>query len=141
MKERCSFIIKISCIPIRLESQKRNNALFSTCRKIRHYVSIIRVCNGSNKVCKGSPRDPRGAQQDSPVRGTRQSELMAVTFIFRLRKLNVFSLTRIQVWCSTFILRGLRACEKNKTRPLLCRARLVHGGHCIFLAPRPCVSA
>jgi len=86
VKERCSFIIKISCIPIRLGSQERNNALFSTCRKIRHYVSIIRVCNGSNKVGKGSPGDPRGAQQDSPDRVTRQSELMAFTFIFRLRK-------------------------------------------------------
>ena len=57
-------MMKISYISIRTESQERNNALFSTCRKIRHYVSIIRVCNGNNKVRKGALGPPGVPRQD-----------------------------------------------------------------------------
>lgn len=113
-------MMKISYISIRTESQERNNALFSTCRKIRHYVSIIRVCNGNNKVRKGSPGAPRCTPARLPAPISRQSELMVFTFISRPRKeLKVFSLTLTQVCCSPFILRGRQAFEKKRNRPLL----------------------
>lgn len=67
VKQRRSFTMKVSYLSIRSGSQERNNALFSTCRKIRHYVSIIRVCSGNNKVRKGARGPPGVPRRDGPA--------------------------------------------------------------------------
>ncbi|XP_023602690.1 high affinity cAMP-specific and IBMX-insensitive 3',5'-cyclic phosphodiesterase 8A-like [Myotis lucifugus] len=55
VEARCSFTMRSSKAPVSTEpwsAGRGNNALFSTCRKIRHYVSIIRVNSGNSKAEK-----------------------------------------------------------------------------------------
>ena len=69
--EREMLLEKLASYPPELRARRN---IFSTCRKIRHYVLIIRVCSGNNKVCIVGTL---GAQQDFPYWVTRHSELMA----------------------------------------------------------------
>ena len=55
--EREMLLEKLASYPPELRARRN---IFSTCRKIRYYVFIIRVCSGNNKVCRGTPGDPGG---------------------------------------------------------------------------------